>query len=403
VRKLILFILIAALILGGIAIYLISTTPRTGRGLSFPLTETQHALLSSIPANADVIALVPSAAALQARLEENPVTRDLVATWASERRLPRPWMLGDADLAIWHAGDRTSYSFRLDPLRAFLVRTYLLITGGGVKVEGTTFIVGERAEENLITEESLASLVQLAPADARGDALVIQRTESQMFPPVDRPALSVVTLGPRDITIVSRAASTEPAGPSRTVSLPDGALLSAWFGEPPRLIADIDRLLPGDIGKLLGDGGSAVLYDVESRRLLPRPKGLFVVANTPEARSAAGGLRGLAELLGEVATREDRLLIGLDRTSVAAYDAETFSGLPFPASEWALRMDARRMVPMLERLGDNTGLRFAAPRLSRSVRDLRSWIRHLENAGRIEAMLTAGTGHEELRVRITAK
>lgn len=403
-RKLILFLLIVVAVLGGTAVYLISTTPRTGKGLRFPLSEAQRGLLASVPANADLIALVPSAAALQARLEENPITRDLVATWTSERQLPRPWMLGSADLVVWHARGRTTYGFRLDPLRAFLVRAYLLITGGGVEVEGTTFVVGERAEENRIGEEALNSLLQLAAALPAGDALVVQRTDSQMFPPVDRPAVSAVSVGPRDVTIVSRAATGSPAhGRRQAVSLPDSALLSAWFGEPPRLIADIDRLLPGDIGKLLGDGGRAVLYDVETGGLLPRPKGLFVIADTPEARSAAGRLAGLAQLLGQIETSDDQILIGLDRSSIGAYKAETSSGLPFPASEWALRMDAGRILPVLERLGNNTGLRFAAPRLSRSVRDLRSWIRHLENAGRVEAVLAAEPGHEELRVRITAK
>lgn len=403
-RKLILFVVIVALVAGAISMYLRMTTPQAGSGIRFPLPESQRSLLASTPAHADAIALIPTAAALYPRLEENPVTREALAAWARERQLPRPWMLGDADLVIWRTGDRTTYGFRLDSFRAFLVRGYLLVTGADVHVEGSTFLFGDPSGQSRIDAMALTSLLEMASALPSGDALVIQRRDAQMFPPMKRPAASTVTVGPREITITSRAASDKlPTRSPETVTLPDGALLSAWFGTPPRVVGDIDRLLPGNIGDLLAEGGSAVLYDVETRRLLPRPRGLFVVADNPAARAAAGRLSGLADLLGEVAYRGGRILIGVDRTSVGLYSVEQFSGLPFRASEWAVRMDAGRMVPIVERLGDNTGLRFATPRLHRSVRDLRRWIGHLRNAGTIEAALTATPGHEELRVRITAK
>jgi hypothetical protein len=101
--------------------------------------------------------------------------------------------------------------------------------------------------------------------------------------------------------------------------------------------------------------------------------------------------------------REEKILIALDQGSIPVYDREQYSDLPFPATEWALRIDAARMVPVLHRLGDNLALRFAAPRVYRSVRNLRGWIGHLERAGTIDAALAAGGGEEELRVRISSK
>jgi hypothetical protein len=54
---------------------------------------------------------------------------------------------------------------------------------------------------------------------------------------------------------------------------------------------------------------------------------------------------------------------------------------------------------MLEQISDNPGLRFLAPRIFRSAKDLRGWVDNLENARSIEAAASGG----ELRVRIATK
>ena len=102
---------------------------------------------------------------------------------------------------------------------------------------------------------------------------------------------------------------------------------------------------------MLAGGGSAILYDIEAGRLLPRPKGLFVIPATDETRQGAERLRLVAELLGDVVDRGDRILISIDDTSLALYEVEQLSTLPFPASEWAMRIDTNRMIAVLERLG----------------------------------------------------
>ena len=401
-RIFIIVLLLIAVVAGLAAAFLIVTTPRSPAGIAVPLTPAQLELAGTAPADADLVALVPTAAAVYAKLRANAITGDAIETWTKDRELPRPWMVGSADLVLWRTPAGTTYGFRLDALRALLVRTYLAFSGGDVHVEGRTFYFGPPPAGPRLGSEIEAILRR--GEGLRGDALVVQRDDGRAFPPIGRPAVSAVTVSEGEATIVSRAPSDTPAAaPQHRVTLARGPLLSAWFGEPPRIVRDLDRLLPGDISALLGDGGSMVLYDVESGGLLPRPHGLFVVRDTAESRVAAARLTTLAELVGEIAYEGDRILVSVDRASLPTYRKEEMAELPFPATSWAMRIDADRMVPVLERLGDNRGLRYAAPRIHRSVRDLRSWIRHLSRADLIEAAVTTGGGREELRVRITAK
>jgi hypothetical protein len=60
----------------------------------------------------------------------------------------------------------------------------------------------------------------------------------------------------------------------------------------------------------------------------------------------------------------------------------------WPATRWALRLDPKRLIPILRKVGDSPGLRFASPRLHRAARDLRRWMDALQNADKVEAALT---------------
>src|SRR5688572_31871090 len=51
--------------------------------------------------------------------------------------------------------------------------------------------------------------------------------------------------------------------------------------------------------------------------------------------------------------------------SLGLYTKDAFVPATWPANQWSLRIDAARIVPVLERLGDNRGLRIAAGRLHR--------------------------------------
>lgn len=402
-RTLLFALLIAIAVVAAIAIWLVATTPRSAGGVSVPMRSAHRELLAQVPADAELFALVPAAAAVHAKLRSNPVTAAAVEQWSRERRLPPAWMLGGADLLAWRTAAGTTYAFRLDPLRAVLVRSYLLFGSADVSADGAMFFIGPAPAGPRLAASRPDLFLEVATGMS-GDGIVVQLDDDPAFPPIGRPAVSFVAVTPREVTIVSRAARPQSvAAPQRTVTLPLGGLLSAWFAEPTRLVSDLDRLLPGDLSSLLAGGGSLILYDVDTGLLLPRPRGLFAAPETPQASAAAARLETVAELVGGVERRDGQILIALDRQSLPAYATESFAPLPFPSNRWAVRLDPARMLPVAERLGDHRGLRFAAPRLQRSARSLRGWIGELRAAERIEAAAVSLPGAEELRVRVTAK
>ena len=111
----------------------------------------------------------------------------------------------------------------------------------------------------------------------------------------------------------------------------------------------------------------------------------------------------VANILGETRDTGSEILVSFDRQSLGLYTKDAFVPATWPANQWSLRIDAARIVPVLERLGDNAGLRIAAGRLHRAARDLRRWIGALQNAEAIEAADSVSGGVEELRVRIASK
>ena len=96
------------------------------------------------------------------------------------------------------------------------------------------------------------------------------------------------------------------------------------------------------------------------------------------------------------------LLLSFDH-SIDQYQKDVFEQPPFAGNEWTMRVDAPRLVPILNAFGQNLGARVLAPRLFRSARDLDQWIGGLEQAKVIDAAASVDTGLETLRVRITAK
>ncbi|HYM59870.1 MAG TPA: hypothetical protein VEZ11_03140, partial [Thermoanaerobaculia bacterium] len=88
---------------------------------------------------------------------------------------------------------------------------------------------------------------------------------------------------------------------------------------------------------------------------------------------------------------------------MALYLKEAFDAPAWPATQWSARLDPQKLVPLLERMGDNPGFRFVTPRLARSVKDLRNWTGALANAKAIEAADSDDGRIEEIRVRIASK
>lgn len=407
-RTFIIILAILALLIGAIALYLVLTTPDESAPLRFPLSASQRSMLERVPASADAFALVPTAAVLHRKLLANPVTRDAVERWTSEQPVPRPWLIGGADVVIWKQEKKTSYAIRLDAFRAFLVRTWMM-TASDVEAhwDGSMFVINGGAPG---PPASIDDLLPLASSLPEGDVLVVQRERARgMFPPIGRPSVTSVRVTPREILVTSRArqsapeARTTPETTPINARHPRGALISASFAEPPQLLGDAERLLGTDISALVDDGGSIAIYDIDAGTLLPRPKGVIAVPADEEARAAMGDVTRVAELVGETRDTGREILVSFDRQSMPLYLKDTFDPAPWPASRWAARIDAARITPILERLGDNRGLRFVAPRMHRAARDLRRWIGALREAQSIEAADSVSGGIEELRVRIASK
>lgn len=404
-RSFLIILGIVAVLIGAMALYLALSTPGEAAQVRFPLNASQRALLARVPPSADSFALVPTAALLQGKLLANPVTRDAIDQWLATHDVPRPWLVGGADAVIWRNEKKVSYAIRLDPFRAFLVRLWLMSSTDAVGVwDGKLFVIGNIQKG--MGEAALDALLAPAGALPPGDVLVVQRDRTRgAFPPLARPAVTSITISPASIDLVSRAAA-EPSTSihsSFSPEHPNGALLSVVFTQPPHLLGDAQRLLGTNLSTLVENGGGIALYDVDTGTLLPRPKAVFTIPANEKTRAAAQDLAGVIQLVGATHDTGKELFVAFDHDSLPLYLKDRFSGLPWPATEWSLRMDARRMAPLLEQLNDNRGLRLVAGRVHRAVRDLRRWTGALQQARTIEAADSVSGGVEELRVRIASK
>jgi len=414
VRKFAIIVVIIALVIGALAFFLKATTPKTTAGVRFPLTPAQRELLASVPSTADTFALVPTAAVVRAKLIANPITRGPILDWAETAQIPRSWMIGDADLVVWRGAKQTSYAIHLDPLRAAVVRMYVMLGSGiDARVSSGTFLINAGAAEPLgltRVDQLLASASRLGPADA---IVVQQGRGSNGFPPIARPSVTAVQIGKDDVNLVSVAPLSGGQAPTpvqtgeapvlQRARFPQNALFSATFRQPPRVVGDLDRLFLARVSHLLDDGGSIVLYDVNAGTLLPRPDGLIVANNTPENQMLLKKIEEPARTFGQIRTTNEQLLVSFDKDSMQRYAIENFVDAQWPSNDWAVRLDPKRGVPLLQQLGDNTGLRLAAPRIYRSARDLRRWIEYLSAAQSVEAAHSVTATTEELRVRVASK
>lgn len=402
-KKLVIIVLVVALLIGALVVYFVVTTPKTSAGVRFPLSAEQRALLANVPASADAFALIPTAAALDAKLRANAITRDAIEKWAANQQLPKPWMIGNADLVVWHSGKRTQYLLRLDPVRAVIVRLYLMISGDDALVLGPT-------GEPTINATDLDRILLLTNTLPPGDVFAVQQKGGRgVFPPIARPAVTSAAITPAEINLTSRAVAEETptaitAG--ATKGYPKSALLTAHFAQAPKALDDLNRLVRSRITTLLKDGGAIALYEIETDKLLPRPKEVIILPATDEKRAVLQKfVQDVAptQALGfrvETADTGQELLVAFERSSIDLYLKDAFEPPTLPGNVWTLHIDPKRTVPVLQQVAESPGLRFAAPRLFRSAKELSGWIRALQGAQAIEAADSVAGGVEELKVKV---
>ena len=408
-RTFLVVLLIVLVVIGAAVVYLIVTTPKESAGIRLPLTPEQRALLATVPGSAESFALIPNAAALEAKLRANPVTREAVENYRQHATLPSPWMLGGADVVVWRSGKATTYFVRLDPVRSFLAHIYLMVAGDAGPTRLLINAPVNGSDEAPIPAAEIDQLLALGASLPGGEALVVQRQESRgAYPPIGRPSVTTVTITPASVDLSSVAPATAnqpmPAGLPAPHRFARNAILSANFTSAPRLIEESNRLLGAKASVLLRDGGTIVLYSVDSGRLLPRPREVIVIPDTPERRALLDQLTSL-QVAFPVQTAEagNDLLIAFDDDSINKYRNDTFDTPSLSGNRWSIRIDPQKALPMLQQVSDNTGLRLIAPRLFRSARNLNDWIQHLEGAKSIEAAASTTAAGEELHVRIAAK
>jgi len=384
VRKILIFVvaLVVAVIAIGAIVFFNSKTE----------SADVRTLVAQVPASADAFVIVPKAAAFDAKLRINPVTR---VRLASVRDLPHAWMMGNASLVAWKTGDQTRYLVRADALRAFLIRTF----GNNIAINGSG--------EPPIDSTTAAQIMDLASRLPPGDAFVVQRESARgAYPPIARPAVTSVAVTPTDISVISVAGAPASAGSGLLKPMfhfPRGAILSAAFTEPPRLVNDLNRIFGAKVSALFDQGGAICIYDVDTRKLLPRPLAVIALPNDPQRRAIVDSFRQ-AEAIGirvRIAQIGETLALSFD-DSIEQYQKDVFDPAP-SANAWAVRIDAPRLVPILNSLQESVGLRIAAPRLYRSARDLAGWLGELEQAKTIEAADSVDSQHETLTVRISSK
>jgi hypothetical protein len=389
VRKILILLVVLIAVLIAIGALLVFTVPSRSADV--------HALIAEVPASAEAFAIIPRAAAFDAKLQANPVTRSAIAKWSASHPLPSPWMVGNADLVAWRSGDQIHYLVRTDTFRAFLIRMF----GSKVLIN----VTGEPPMDSAAASQIIALASRLPP----GDALVVQRQEARgAYPPMARPAVTSIQVTGSEIAMTSVAAGVPPAaGPARapapTQKFPRSAILSAAFAQPPRVINDLNRIFGGRVSSLFDDGGMVCIYNVDTRKLIPRPLGVIVLPDDEARRAIVDSFRK-AEAIGIRARTAEvggNIALAFD-DSIDQYQKDAFDDAP-AANQWAMRIDPQRLVPILNDLGQNVGLRIVAPRLFRSARDLQQWIGGLEQAKTIDATDSADSKWETLHVRIAAK
>jgi len=407
-RKLTVIAAVVLALIAAVLIYLVATTPKTSAGIRFPLTGAQRDLVASVPESAQSFALIPTAAALDSKLRANPVTAGAVENWEKMHSLPSPWMVGGADLLAWRDASTTRYLIRLDPIRAFVVRTYMML-GGDL---GETLLINAPAATP-INSADLAQILALSEKLPPGDAFVVQRRGSRgAFPPIARPAVTSLSVTPDDILFTSRAQrdAAEPiaAQSNQPAHFPHNALITATFATMPRVVEDLNRVFGTHVSAIVENGGTIAVYDIDTHKFLPRPMGVISIPDDPPRRAAFEEFVNKVkqgESLGiHISTAEHggSLLLSFD-DSINPYINDAIEPGRWPAGKWAVRADPRRLVPILSRLGDSIGLRIAAPRFYRSARDLGHWIEALQGATVLEAADSEDASAEELKVRISAK
>ena len=394
--------------------------------------ETDTALVALI-ARADssrVIIAVPSFGPLFRVVDGHPLTERVVAQRSDRGRIQLLALLaGNNPVVIALAKDDPQFITRAGTIRRFVLATVASFAGLNHTSDGSLLVLGNTS----LPERPATVPAQRISAGLRGEAFLVQHEGKDRFPPVGRPSVTAVSVRGDEIALLARGRIGQSAMLSSSAGAfeaPRDAMFSIVFWQPHDALEDLDRFLPLNLHDLARRGTMLSIYDVEGGRLLPRPRGLIVVPETQESTEAVGALFNTAAFrelgdtpvtsrevggvkidrarrLGaeiEVARVGGKLLIGLDGTSIEKYlSAQRFTLSSGGAIAWSAVASASRLRPVLDDLKDEKSLKFLAPRMHRSVRQMASFVQLLPPEAEVTANKRVTPSAEEVEVILKTK
>jgi hypothetical protein len=427
--KKVLLVLLILLVLVAIAAGAIFLGGGTLRSTTLAHEPGLQALLALVPEGEDEVFAIPDVSPLFRALQSSEITKEGIASHPQSIELTLvAQALGSAEAVFWTDSGQVRMIANPASWRAALLLFGARLVGVDVPLrrEQDLLIVGD-----VQLVQGQPSALPPAAGNLTGHFFAIHRGGSNRFPPLERPALSAISVSQRELIVRSAAtakAGEVPAAGSFPFSPPAGALASGVLSSSADIVRDLDRFLPFDLGRLARHGAMLVIYDISTGGLLPKPKGLLALPATPEANDAVSSLFNIVAIgaadsgiesrsidkveidrlkrLGgtiEAARYGGQILLGFDEASVETYlKAEKVDRKPVPGVIWTFDSDAERLRPLVDELAEDKALGLAAKRVSRAARQLRSVLRYLEGAKSISAVKRREGSLELMEMTVSA-
>ncbi len=435
VRKGCLIAVMVLVALLGVLAAIVLSTPASSEPVA--LDASSLTMLRMVPADADEITIIPSAAGLLRDLRNHPVTRDWIGDWQarnSGRMLPL--LLGDADVVAWKRGEESGYVANPDGLRRILVRAWLAVgrRAEGIRVAEGLLVVGAGATQPMPPPDLDEFLALAGPLE--GHLFFLQRESSESpYPPIDRPTVTAASVVENDIILHSRSRSsgTVPTQPLPIVAYPQNAMLATAAAVSPEWLERLDRVLPVKLNALLDRGAMLALYRVDEKTLVPRIEGLVILpeGSDPEQlrsildsvvpRISLGGLGEVTEsrrMVGGVevtrregfgyaidtASHQGNVLIAFDKASMERYLADSLETLDLPSDRtvWFVRVRPTMLSNAVDQLQDRKELALLVPDVYESIGELDRWLEYLHGVSSIVMARLGEAGYDVVTTTISA-
>lgn len=440
-KKILLFVLLAV-VLATVVVAILGTASRPANPAplsSFPLLVRGLALA---PPDAEIVVLIPATRALYDALAKHPVTRGSVREWASQSPLPRlRFLVGGAPALAWRRHGVITVAIAANGLRRFAIRIAAPLFGGlQVENKGEWMLVGGR--ETTEQAPRPAGLGRSEPNPIAGDLeghffFFAPHERETLLSPSGTPMFGAVTLSQRNLTVRSRARAAKVRLMRDVPLTPPGDALFSLRVASSDGVGPIERLVGADLSGLTNNGAMFVVYKIEERKLLPRPRGAVIVpASAEEAERLTAMLKQLTPKVGgeigrllggkkrtervtasgvrvtrieslgftiESAFSDGEMVVGFDKSSLERYLGGRSKMKPEQGAMcWSMRI-SHGGLDLLVAIASHDGLRLLAPELARRLEEISGFGRLLPGAEEIEARSVVSGIYDETTIEARAK